>query len=309
MAKSKAVNINDSDELPLGLTTSACSSYPLKKSEKSRRQIIPADELSNLYLVEQLLRTEGYQCIAGLDEAGRGPLCGVVCAGAVVFAPNTEIEGVNDSKKLTEDKRASLFEIITEKALAFGVGIAEPDEIDKMNILQATKLACRRALAQIAQKGIIPDLLLLDALELPDVSVEQRSLIKGDARSFSIAAASIIAKVTRDRLMKQCAVEWPQYGLEKHKGYPTKAHYEAIERSGASTLHRKSFLHKNDLFSETKDGGNKPLVWSLTANEICSAIKRGQPITQKALDVLRHDPPILPRCEREYLEHLIKTQH
>ncbi len=267
-----------------------------------RRESVPQEELHDLYLIARRAYDAGYTVIAGLDEAGRGPLAGVVCAAAVVFRPETTIDAVKDSKKLTEKKREYLFDVIREKALAVGVGVADPAEIDTVNILQATKLACQRALKQIADAGVSPDLLLLDALRLPDVTVPQRVLVKGDTRCFSVAAASIIAKVTRDRLMLQCAKEWPQYGFEKHKGYPTKAHYKAIALHGASTLHRRSFLHGPDLFDETRGGGDKMLVWSRTA----AALKAGGSVPDDLRARLEAFPCVFPQMEREYLSTVVK---
>lgn len=215
----------------------------LPKPMRRERQVIPAEQLADLHLLETELYKQGYRVLAGLDEAGRGPLAGPVVAGCAVFAPDTRIDGVTDSKKLTAQRREQLFVEIQEKALAWSVALATPAEIDSLNILQATKLAMTRCLQQIRAAGILPDYLLLDALELPNETLPQAELIKGDARSFSIAAASILAKVTRDRIMIQAALEWPMYGFEQHKGYPTKAHYAAIAQHGPTPIHRTTFLH------------------------------------------------------------------
>src|SRR5690606_12188644 len=161
----------------------------------------------------------------GIGGAGRGPLAGPVCAAVVVFEPGTRIPGVYDSKELEPEQRENLFEKIMAKALAVGVGLACAEEIDHLNILRATKLAARRALRHMP---IMPDYLLLDALTLDKVTIPQKSITKGDAKSFSIAAASIIAKVTRDRLMTTCSVEYPDYGFESHKGYGTPTHRRRI---------------------------------------------------------------------------------
>ena len=169
--------------------------------------------------------------ICGIDEAGRGPLCGPVCAGAVILPFGLAIEGLNDSKKLSEKKRNFLYQEITQKAVAWSVGTAAPEEIDELNILNATFLAMRRAVEALS---VSPT---LARLEIP-----AECIVKGDAKSASIAAASIIAKVTRDRIMQALAEEYPQYCLEKHKGYPTKEHYRLIGRYGIAPIYRKTFL-------------------------------------------------------------------
>lgn len=188
---------------------------------------------------EREAKEKGYQFIAGLDEAGRGPLMGPVVASAVILPENCVIEGLNDSKKLSEQKRDALFDIIQEKAIAIGVGSASHEEIDDINILNATKLAMARAIEELQQT---PDYLLIDAVKLTDINIEQESLIKGDSRSLSIAAASVIAKVTRDRIVEELSEKYPGYGFEQHKGYGTSAHYDAIEKQGVSPVHRRSFL-------------------------------------------------------------------
>ena len=184
-----------------------------------------------------------FNCLlGGMDEAGRGPLAGPVCAAAVIFPIGTEIEGLNDSKKLTEKKREMLFPIITKKAIAYGIGFASEQEIDEINILNATFLAMRRAVEAL---GISPDLLLIDGNQKPKIGVgEEVTVIKGDAKSVSVAAASVLAKVSRDRYMLEKAQEYPQYAFEKHKGYGTKLHYEKIAEYGVSPIHRKTFLKK-----------------------------------------------------------------
>lgn len=188
---------------------------------------------------ERELAAQGYKLIAGVDEAGRGPLAGPVCAAAVVFAPGVRVTGVNDSKQLDPAEREDLYDKIMAKALAVGIGLACAEEIDHLNILRATKLASRRALRQLP---IMPDYLLLDALTLEKVTIPQMPLVKGDSRSLSIAAASIVAKVTRDRLMTQCAEEFPGYLFESHKGYATPTHRRCIDELGPSSLHRQTFL-------------------------------------------------------------------
>lgn len=192
--------------------------------------------------IEKEYTEKGFQLICGIDEAGRGPLAGPVCAAAVILPIGTEIEGLNDSKKLTEKKREMLFPIITKKAIAYGIGFASEQEIDEINILNATFLAMRRAVEAL---GISPDLLLIDGNQKPKIGVgEEVTVIKGDAKSVSVAAASVLAKVSRDRYMLEIAQEYPQYAFEKHKGYGTKLHYEKIAEYGASPIHRKTFLKK-----------------------------------------------------------------
>ena len=180
---------------------------------------------------------------AGLDEAGRGPLFGPVVAAAVVLNPEKEILYINDSKKLSEKRREAVYPQIMEKALGVGVGIVSPARIDEINILQATYEAMKQALASLpASCG--HGILLLDALTLPDINMPQVPIIKGDGKSLSIAAASIVAKVTRDRLMAQAEERYPGYGLAQHKGYGTAAHMEALRRLGPTPEHRKSFIKK-----------------------------------------------------------------
>lgn len=180
-----------------------------------------------------------YSLICGIDEAGRGPLAGPVVAGAVILPKDCEILYLNDSKKLSPAKREALYEEIMEKAEAVGVGMASPARIDEINILQATYEAMREAVANL---GVTPELLLNDAVTIPDVSIPQVPIIKGDAKSVSIAAASIIAKVTRDRLMVQYDEILPGYGFARHKGYGSKDHIEAIRRLGPTPIHRQTFI-------------------------------------------------------------------
>lgn len=177
--------------------------------------------------------------ICGIDEAGRGPLAGPVVAGAVVLPKDCDILYLNDSKQLSEKKREELYEIIMEKAQAVGVGYAPPERIDEINILQATYEAMRQAVSALSVK---PDILLNDAVTIPDVAIRQVSIIKGDAKSVSIAAASIIAKVTRDRLMRQYDSVFPEYGFAQNKGYGAASHIEALKKYGPSPIHRKSFI-------------------------------------------------------------------
>ena len=187
---------------------------------------------------EQKYWDKGIIYIAGVDEAGRGPLAGPVVASAVIFAPGKLIEGVNDSKKLSEKKRETLFHLIHQQAVAVGIGIVSHDVIDRINILQASFLAMNKAIELLR---IRPQQLLVDGNFFRHETFPVENIIKGDALSHSIAAASIIAKVTRDALMKELHDQYPEYGFSKHKGYGTKAHIEAIRKHGYSPIHRRSF--------------------------------------------------------------------
>ncbi|MBQ4096278.1 MAG: ribonuclease HII [Oscillospiraceae bacterium] len=182
-----------------------------------------------------------YTCVCGVDEAGRGPLAGDVYAAAVVFDDDTIIDEVNDSKKLSEKKREELFDVICEKAKDFCIATASVDEIEELNILGAAMLAMKRAVEGLEYK---PDVALVDGNRKPPVECETVTVVKGDAKSQSIAAASILAKVARDRYMKQIAQDYPQYQFDKHKGYGTKLHYEMLDKYGISEVHRPSFLKK-----------------------------------------------------------------
>ncbi len=194
------------------------------------------------FSIENEYRSKDCSVICGVDEAGRGPLAGPVYAAAVILSPDTVIEGLNDSKKLTEKKREALFPVIQEKALAYGIGFATEREIDEINILNATFLAMRRAVEQLP---IVPQLLLIDGNQKPKTGIcEEVPVVKGDAKSMSIAAASVLAKVSRDRFMSELAKEYPQYAFEQHKGYGTKLHYERIAEYGIAPIHRKTFLKK-----------------------------------------------------------------
>ena len=184
---------------------------------------------------------EGYTAVCGCDEAGRGPLAGPVCAAAVILPAHLEIPGLNDSKKLTDKRRRELFPIIKEQAIAYGIGLASHEEIDEINILQATFLAMRRAIEQLEGKA---EFALIDGNRETDFGLPVMTVVKGDSRSANIAAASVLAKVTRDDIMEAMAAEYPQYGFEIHKGYGTKAHYEALRTYGASPIHRMTFLKK-----------------------------------------------------------------
>ena len=190
----------------------------------------------------------GYRRIAGLDEAGRGPLAGPVVAAAFVIEPHFKLDGLNDSKQLTEKQREKFYEMLTSGDWEYGIGVVEPDEIDRVNIYQASRIAMHRALSAIQPA---PDYLLVDALVVPDTDIAQKSLIYGDARSVAIAAASVIAKYTRDRLMEDYDRLYPGYGFAQHKGYPTRQHYEALATLGPSPIHRRSFRLEPKKIEET----------------------------------------------------------
>ncbi len=195
----------------------------------------------NLWEIENTHFANGIEMICGVDEAGRGPLAGPVCAAAVILPKGLEIPGLNDSKKLTDKRRRELMPIIKEQALAYGVAFASHEEIDQINILQATFLAMQRALDQL---NIRPDLALIDGNRQKDFGINVETVVKGDSRSANIAAASVLAKVTRDEYMELMAREYPGYGFDIHKGYGTKAHYEALRTLGPCPIHRMSFLKK-----------------------------------------------------------------
>jgi len=202
--------------------------------------------MTDMWNIENEYFSKGVSVICGVDEAGRGPLAGPVCAAAVILPANLEIPGLTDSKKLTDKRRRELFPLIKEKAIAYGIGFASEQEIDEINILQATFLAMERALAQLEVR---PELALIDGNREKDFGIPVKTVVKGDSLSANIAAASILAKVTRDDVMLALAEDYPQYGFEIHKGYGTKAHYEALREYGASPVHRSTFLRK---FYESK---------------------------------------------------------
>ncbi|MDD6611154.1 MAG: ribonuclease HII [Clostridiales bacterium] len=187
------------------------------------------------------IRAKGFTAVCGIDEAGRGPLAGPVVAAAVILPEGIQLPGVNDSKKITEKKREILFDFVKEHALAYGIGEASETEIDEINILQATFLAMRRAVEALQLPA---DYALVDGNRIQGLPIPAETVIGGDGKVLSIAAASILAKVTRDRYMRDMAAQYPEYGFEKHKGYGTKAHYAAIEQYGICPLHRKTFLKK-----------------------------------------------------------------
>ena len=194
-----------------------------------------------MWLIENEYFKKGIRCICGVDEAGRGPLAGPVCAAAVILPANIEIPGLDDSKKLSDKRRRELFPLIKEQAVAYGIAMVDHETIDQINILQATLLAMEQAIGQLSVK---PELALIDGNRKKDFGVPAETVVHGDSRSASIAAASILAKVTRDDYMLQMAQTYPQYGFDVHKGYGTKAHYAALTEHGASPIHRMTFLKK-----------------------------------------------------------------
>lgn len=206
-----------------------------RQQEKLRQE---QDRLKRMWAYEQACREQGYHCIAGVDEAGRGPLAGPVVAAAVILPPDFPVEQLNDSKQLSATTRQLLRQRIEEKALSVGIGMVHAEEIDRINILQATYQAMRLA---VQNSAVTPDHLLIDAVKIPDLSIPQTAIVKGDSLSHSIAAASIIAKTTRDDWMKQQAEQYPQYGFESHMGYPTPEHLASLQKYGPSPLHRRSF--------------------------------------------------------------------
>ena len=211
----------------------------MKEKEEQRLNMLKAEE-------KKLYNEKNIKYICGIDEAGRGPLAGPVVVGAVVMPRDSKIEWVNDSKKVTEKRREILYDKITQEALAWGVGIVSEKEIDQINILNATKMGLHLALGEVIEKlGEKPDIVIVDALkDIDTFQIPYQSIIKGDATRYSIACASIIAKVTRDRMMREYDKIFPMYGFEKHKGYGTKAHVEALKEFGPCMIHRQSFLKK-----------------------------------------------------------------
>lgn len=217
--------------------------YETKLLQRKREE----NRLEEICFFEREMMQKGYQFIGGVDEVGRGPLAGPVVSAAVILPPETKIPDINDSKKLSAQKREYLFEIIQEKAISVGIGIVSVKDIDMLNILQATYMSMRHAVKQLNPQ---PQYLLLDAVHVPGLSIEQKGIVKGDQKSISIAAASIIAKVTRDRMMLEIDDAYPQYGFAKHKGYGTKQHLDALRKYGVCPIHRKSFAPVKDILNE-----------------------------------------------------------
>jgi len=206
--------------------------------------------MNNLYEYDSAVRTD-YPVLCGADEAGRGPLCGPVCCAAVVLKPDFICDEINDSKKISEKKREKLYNLIIENALAYSVIMVSPQEIDRINILNASLEGIKKAVKSL---GFTPDIVLIDGNKTPrDIPCKTESVVKGDATSMSIAAASILAKVSRDRYMRQLDKEYPQYQLSKHKGYPTKLHYELIAEHGIQDFYRRSFFTKRPELLWIKD--------------------------------------------------------
>ena len=197
--------------------------------------------MTELWELENEIYDSGVELICGVDEAGRGPLAGPVCAAAVILPCGLEIEGLNDSKKLSEKKRDKLFEAICSEAVSYGIAFASVEEIEEINILNAAMLAMNRAIEKLSVK---PALALVDGNRNSAIKMPSRCVVKGDAKCADIAAASILAKVTRDNIMVELAQQYPEYGFEIHKGYGTKAHYEALRTYGPCPIHRKTFLKK-----------------------------------------------------------------
>ncbi len=217
--------------------------------KKAEREAYLLQRLEEMQQYERELRNRGYKLIAGVDEVGRGPLAGPVVAAAVVMPEDFDIPGVDDSKKLSEKKREQLYDVIVERAVCYGIGRMDNQVIDEVNILQATKLAmieavenAEKMLKEKKDESRSVDFVLFDAMQIDAVKKPQMSLIKGDAKSLSIAAASIVAKVTRDREMKNWHRIYPDYGFDSNKGYGTRSHYEGLRRCGLTPIHRKSFL-------------------------------------------------------------------
>jgi len=215
--------------------------------------LFPSNPDGDTFAYERSLKQQGLLAIAGVDEAGRGPLAGPVVAGCVIFSSNCDTHPYQDSKKITARQRDIFFKELHNSEAALGVGIAEPDEIDQINILQASLLAMKRAVQNCAKNNdVSPDFLLVDGTFTVPMELPQQTLTKGESKSASIAAASIIAKVTRDRLMAEYHLQYPQYNFQQHKGYPTKAHRAALAELGPCPIHRKTFKGVREFFQEDK---------------------------------------------------------
>jgi len=240
----KDLEIDDVLDYLYSLKAESCNGIDRLISKYEKKKENMAKELARLDAMcafEKDAYEKGYRFIAGIDEAGRGPLAGPVVAAAIILPENVCIFGLNDSKKLTSKQRESLYDEIIEKAVAFSVGIADEKQIDSVNILNATKAAMEKAVSSLKPQ---PDILFIDAVKLENVKIKQVPIVKGDSKSVSIAAASIVAKVTRDRLIDELDQVYPQYGFKNHKGYGTKEHIEAIKKYGICPIHRISFTKK-----------------------------------------------------------------
>ena len=217
--------------------------------KKIEREAMMKEKLIAMKEFENRLISEGVDYIAGVDEVGRGPLAGPVVAACVILPKDFDTPGLDDSKKLTEKRRNAMLEVIRKEAVAYGLGMASPEKIDEVNILEATKGAMKIAIAKaeamlMKKAGAKIDHILFDAIKIEDIQIPQTSIIQGDGKSVSIAAASILAKVTKDAMMVKYAEEYPGYSFESNKGYGTKAHYEGLEKHGITPIHRRSFLKK-----------------------------------------------------------------
>lgn len=212
----------------------------IQRKKAIQAQLDEEARLETMLTYEKALYVQDYQLIAGIDEVGRGPLAGPVVAACVILPVNEKISGLNDSKKIPKSKHEEIYQQVMEKALAVGVGIMDNDVIDQVNIYEATKLAMVEAIKDASKRGLVPDYLLIDAMTL-DLDIPQMSIIKGDANSLSIAAASIVAKVTRDKMMADFDKKFPGYGFAQNAGYGTKIHLEGLEKYGITPIHRKTF--------------------------------------------------------------------
>ena len=207
--------------------------------KKEERELLARQKLIKMMEFENKLYAQGIRYVAGVDEVGRGPLAGPVVAAAVILPTDFDVLGIDDSKKLSEKKREALYFQIIDKAISYGIGIIDNEKIDEINILEATKLAMKQAIDSLEPMA---EYIIIDALTLKNIDIPQQGIIKGDSKSVSIAAASILAKVTRDRMMMDFHDEFPQYAFDKNKGYGTKSHYDGIDNHGICNLHRRSFL-------------------------------------------------------------------
>lgn len=273
--------------------------YIKKQEQKKEKEKKKLEHINRLKVLENKALEKGYKIVAGIDEAGRGPLAGPVVASAVIMPFGCVIFGINDSKKVTPHLREKLYDEIKSNAISIGVGIASAEEIDTFNILEATKLACYRALEQLDPK---PDLLLTDALKLDKANIPFWNIIKGDATSFTIAAASIIAKVTRDRIMEEYHNEYPHYNFKKHKGYGCAEHLRLLRQYGPSTLHRRTFKHVECSSNEMIRSNS----FHLFQNEIQNANSIDELLIIS--DKIKTFLDFLPQCEISALRECYNTQ-
>ncbi len=267
----------------------------LSMNKSYEKYLAELKRIERMKMIESNYRTKGYKLIAGCDEAGRGPLCGPVVSAVVILPEDFNELYVNDSKKLTESKRNKLYDIITEKAVCWAVGIADNEVIDKINILSATKKTITDALDKMKIK---PDMLLLDALEI-DYDIPQKGFVKGDANVYSIAAASIVAKVTRDRLMYEYDKQYPEYGFASNKGYGTAEHIKAIEKYGITPIHRKSFLSGITNQMPSREIGNcfEQEAVDFLKSKGCEIIQRSVKRGSGEIDIIYDDAGVTVFCE------------